>query len=118
MDLYEDEAREAYLKGRLLGLNDLIQVLKEALSKSSGENAISRTIVEHISNEVEDLLTELKATLPDKELKKIEKIEQKHEEFREAIEEKKEQGEAPLTKDEVKKADELMKRLLDLKPEQ
>lgn len=145
-----EDSKEAYLRGRLLGLNDLVQVLKEATAKGGSENAISKSILEHISNEVEDILAELKATVPEHQMRKIDEAEEKHDEFRREAaeqesadskggenpllevaentakpdapeskkEEKKEKGddESYLSKEQVKKADELMKKLMELAP--
>ncbi len=56
----EETSHEAYLKGRLLGLNELIMILKDAME--SGETGtIVRSIVEHISSEMQSIIEELKA---------------------------------------------------------
>src|SRR3989338_5381254 len=88
-DAKENETpREAFLRGRLLGLNDLVEVLKDSLDKSGGENeAVVKDIVEHVTNEIEDLLSELKETANKHEAKKIEAIEEKHEELKQGLKE-------------------------------
>ncbi|MEM4254816.1 MAG: hypothetical protein QXR53_00605 [Candidatus Norongarragalinales archaeon] len=103
----EDEtARDAYLRGRLEGLNELIGVLKEALS--GGEvGALEKSMVEHISGELEEIIDELEGSVPERQLRKVS---EQHEEFKKAAEESK-----PLNKEHVKKADELMKSLLEMK---
>lgn len=53
-------AREAYLEGRLIGLAELVSILKETMG--SGETdveAIVRSIVEHVNNEMMALLSEM-----------------------------------------------------------
>jgi hypothetical protein len=53
-------AREAYIEGRLIGLAELVSILKETME--SGETdveAIIRSIVEHVNNEMSALLIEM-----------------------------------------------------------
>ncbi|HIH20064.1 TPA: hypothetical protein HA244_02240 [Candidatus Micrarchaeota archaeon] len=113
-----ESTREAYLRGRLLGLNDLIKVLREAMEKT-GENALSKSIVEHVSSEVEDLLREFKANAPKHEAEALEKIGEKHEELKKSIGKTSadQEDSGPEVKEQVKKADELMKSLLEVKGE-
>ncbi len=104
--LPEDEnAREAYLRGRLEGLNELIGVLKEAMSEG-GSEALEKSMVEHISSELEEMIGEFKGAIPEKQLRKVS---EQHEELKKAAEESQ-----PLSKAHVKKADELMKSLLEM----
>src|SRR3989338_535379 len=116
MDSESESTREAYLRGRLLGLNDLIEVLSETLEKG-GENSLSKNIVAHISGEVEDLLREFKVNAPKHEAQALEKIGEKHEDLKKSIEESKpeEDYSEPVVREQVKKADELMKSLLEVK---
>ncbi len=100
----KESAKEAYLRGRLLGLNELIRVLKETLS--SGEGELSKSIVEHVSNEMEEIIDELRGVAPKADIRKIE---EKHEELKKASEKTPE-----LNKENVRKADDLMKSLMDL----
>ncbi|MCX6767727.1 MAG: hypothetical protein NTY90_03295 [Candidatus Micrarchaeota archaeon] len=58
--MVEDESsHEAYLRGRLLGLNELVIILKDAME--TGETgAIVRSIVDHISAEMDSIIDDLK----------------------------------------------------------
>jgi len=100
--LTDGQAREAYLRGRLVGLKELIRVLEDALSKGGGE-AIAKSIAEHISSELEEIIGELKETARESELKEIE---EKHEEFKAT--------QPSLSKEHVRKAGELMESLMDV----
>ncbi|MBS3069917.1 hypothetical protein J4220_00225 [Candidatus Micrarchaeota archaeon] len=97
-------AREAYLRGRLEGLKQLVGVLDEALDQGGGE-AIEKKLVSHVSAEIEELISELKEGMPER---KMREFEEKHEELKQVAEEQ------PLSKTHVKKADELMQSLLDM----
>ncbi|HLD63257.1 MAG TPA: hypothetical protein VI875_05325 [Candidatus Norongarragalinales archaeon] len=100
----DETAREAYLRGRLEGLNELLAVLKEAISQG-GNEALEKSLVEHVSSELEGMISELKGVVPQG---KMLEFEQKHEELKQAAEEQ------PLGKAHVKKADELMQSLLEM----
>ncbi|NYZ75307.1 hypothetical protein H0O03_03540 [Candidatus Micrarchaeota archaeon] len=53
--------KEAYLEGRLLGLNELIGILKDAMDEEgANQTAIFKSLVLHISSEMDSILTELK----------------------------------------------------------
>ncbi len=53
-------AREAYLEGRLIGLAELVTILKETMEAGETDvEAIIRSVVEHINNEMMSILTEL-----------------------------------------------------------
>lgn len=55
----DETSHEAYLKGRLLGLNELIKILKDAME--SGESGgITKSIVEHIASEMDSIIDEMK----------------------------------------------------------
>jgi len=111
--------KEAYLEGRLLGLNELIGILKDAMEEEgSTQTAIFKSLVLHISSEMESLLAELKVTHGSshpvikeavvatkamaKEAKKIE-------------EEAPAEQVAPVVKRNVEIADDLMKNLMALR---
>ncbi len=55
-------SNEAYLEGRLLGLNQLISLLRDAyeVDDAGSSRAIVRSIVEHISSEMDVIIDELK----------------------------------------------------------
>lgn len=69
------EEKSAYLEGRLLGLNELIKILKELVEREPQPESASivRTIVEHISGEMDSIMSTLKEELPQKEAARIEK---------------------------------------------
>ncbi|MFA6049293.1 MAG: hypothetical protein WC792_05120 [Candidatus Micrarchaeia archaeon] len=63
MASYEEQAsRQAYVEGRLLGLSQLISVLKEAMDaeENSGAPFLLKSIVMHISSEMDSILADLK----------------------------------------------------------
>lgn len=93
------------MRGRLEGLNELIRVLRESLA-SGQVNALSTSLVEHVSSELEELVSELKGTLPKQEIKKIE---EKHEELKKAGAKNPE-----VNPENVKKAEDLMQSLMAL----
>ncbi len=101
-----ENAREAYLRGRLEGLNELISVLKESLD-SGDNNALSKSLAGHIASELGGLIDELRGNAPRVEIKKIEA---KHEELRKAGEKSPE-----VSKETVKKAEDLMQSLMAIK---
>lgn len=123
--------KEAYLEGRLLGLNRLITILKEAM-KEDQTTDIDQILVGHIANEMNTILDEMQIHHGDdhpiimEAKKKVEQLptpttkqepEEKKEESK--VEEKEE---APVeTPSELKKsvdsADELMQSLMSLKKE-
>ena len=128
-------AKEAYLEGRLLGLNRLITILKQAM-KEDQTTDIDQILVGHISHEMDAILDEMQihhgedneviaearkkaGDLP----KPSQKTEEKAEEQKEAPpQEESGEKEAAKTPSELKKsvegADELMKNLMALKQKQ
>ncbi|VVB71062.1 Uncharacterised protein [uncultured archaeon] len=56
----ERTANEAYLEGRLIGLNQLITILKENIEEEESSPAATiKSIVEHISNEMDSIIAEM-----------------------------------------------------------
>ncbi len=55
-------SNEAYLEGRLLGLNQLVSLLKDAFEEddAGASRAIVRSIVAHISSEMDVIIDELR----------------------------------------------------------
>jgi len=111
--------KEAYLEGRLLGLNELIGILKDSMDEEgASKSAIFKSLILHISNEMDSILTDMKvahgASHPvikeavaatkamAKEAKKIE-------------EEAPAEEVAPVVKKNVEIADDLMKNLMALR---
>lgn len=53
--------QEAYLEGRLLGLNELITILGDAMAEEGpAQSALVKSIVMHISNEMTEVINELR----------------------------------------------------------
>lgn len=69
------EEKTAYLEGRLVGLSELIKILKELVEREPQPESASivRTIVEHISSEMDSIMGTLKEELPPKEASRISK---------------------------------------------
>jgi len=100
---------EGYLEGRLMGLNQLVGILNEVLKseKEPSSSAIVKSIVGHISREMDDIITEMRTRHGD--LPALERAEKKVSTMREEIEAAEELR--PLKK-HVEGADVLMKELL------
>ncbi len=63
MASFEEQAQhQAYVEGRLLGLSQLIAVLKEAMEaeESAGSPMLLKSVVLHISNEMDSIISDLK----------------------------------------------------------
>lgn len=109
--------KEAYVEGRLMGLNQLISILKDAMETSEkiDSSVLVKSIVQHISGEMESILDEVHGSHPPERIAPLmEKHEaaQKHVEAAEDVTQKK----APeVLKKNVEAADELMKSLLALR---
>ncbi|MBI5036932.1 hypothetical protein HZC09_06355 [Candidatus Micrarchaeota archaeon] len=109
--------KEAYIEGRLMGLNELISILKDSME--SGEKIDSslmvKSVVQHISGEMESILDDVHGSHPPEKLAQImEKHEQakKEAEKVETVTSKK----APeALRKNVEAADELMKNLMALR---
>lgn len=60
--------QEAYVEGRLMGLSELVSILKDSMESSESEasgaggatSAVFKSIVLHISNEMDSIISELK----------------------------------------------------------
>ena len=115
--------REAYIRGRLEGLNELIGILKDAVStdKPIEPNTVVKTIVLHISNEMDEIVSQMKeehgASHP--VLKRAEKESARMEKEANRIEPENEAEEvAPIMKKNVESADDLMKSLMAMREEE
>ncbi|MCL5011682.1 MAG: hypothetical protein M1594_02185 [Candidatus Marsarchaeota archaeon] len=113
-------AQEAYLEGRLLGLNELISILKDAMQSDKVDQSILvKSIVLHISNEMSSILNELKEEHGEHPtIQKAEKQTQKMSSEAEATEGVKDEKAVETLKKNVNVADDLMKNLLSLKENQ
>lgn len=109
--------KEAYIEGRLMGLNELISILKDSME--SGEKVDSslmvKSVVQHISGEMEAILDDVHGSHPQERMAPI--MEQhaevkKQAEKAETVTVKK----APeALRKNVEAADELMKNLMALR---
>lgn len=54
-------SKSAYIEGRLKGLNELVGILKESMDSADAmsSGSINKTIVGHISHEVESIIADL-----------------------------------------------------------
>jgi hypothetical protein len=54
--------QEAYIEGRLMGLSELVSILKDSMESPEGgaPSAVFKSIVLHISNEMDSIIGELK----------------------------------------------------------
>ncbi|NUN11452.1 hypothetical protein HUU53_02305 [Candidatus Micrarchaeota archaeon] len=115
MKNYSGPEKEAYLQGRLLGLNELIKVLKESINEEGSNHGVIQSIVGHISNEMSDILGDLGEVKENK----LEEIKEKHAEVKQQVKEiqktepkKEEIAKSSLFKENVETADDLMKGLM------
>ncbi|VVB67673.1 Uncharacterised protein [Candidatus Norongarragalina meridionalis] len=112
--------REAYIRGRLEGLNELIGILKDAVNtdKPVEPNTVVKTIVLHISNEMDEIVSQMKedhgASHP--VLKKAERESDRMEKEAKAMEPEDEET-VPVMKKNVESADDLMKSLMAMREE-
>ncbi|MBI4360303.1 hypothetical protein HY572_00855 [Candidatus Micrarchaeota archaeon] len=110
--------KEAYIEGRLMGLNELVAVLKDAVKDQKADHAdITKSIVEHIAREthsiVQDVHGELSEEHADKIAEQNEKFQKQTQATVQAVEKKPDQA-ASAVKKNVETADALMKNLMAL----
>ena len=60
--------KEAYIEGRLMGLNELISILKDSMEETQklDSSVIVKSIVNHISGEMGEILDEVHGSHPAK----------------------------------------------------
>lgn len=116
-EIEEMNPQEAYLEGRLLGLNELISILKDAMQSDKVDQSILvKSIVTHISNEMNSILDELKEEHGEHPIiKKVEKETARMNTEAEATEGVKDEKAVETLRKNVNVADDLMKNLLSLK---
>ncbi len=119
-EIDEMNSQEAYLEGRLLGLNELISILKDAMqSDKIDQSILVKSIVLHISNEMSSILNELKEEHGEHPIiQKAEKQTEKMNSEAEATDGVKDEKAVETLKKNVNVADDLMKNLLSLKENQ
>ncbi|PIT85675.1 hypothetical protein COU36_01890 [Candidatus Micrarchaeota archaeon CG10_big_fil_rev_8_21_14_0_10_59_7] len=115
--------REAYIRGRLEGLNELIGILKDAVNtdKPIEPNTIVKTIVLHISGEMDEIVSQMKDEHGESHpvLKKAkEESERMEKEANEIKPEQEAADVAPMVKKNVESADDLMKSLMAMREEE
>ncbi len=105
-------ADESYIKGRLMGLSQLVSILKDIISSEqpAGGAQVIRSIVLHISDEMDSILEDMKATHGEA----IAPISQKNREIKEQIKATPQPSHEEVAK-HVEAADTLMKQLVELK---
>lgn len=105
-----------YVVGRLHGLNELVKILKDLVSKKgAGSSDVIEVITNHISDQLNSILADVDGMDVKPEHKPIVKeIKQKHEEVQKKVEE-----EEPPTEEKLdqhsKTVDDLLKDLENLK---
>jgi len=114
-DYEEMTPKEAYVQGRLLGLNELIKLLKDAVEngENAGSSALVKTVVIHISNEMDSIIGDLRDQHGDHPV--LRQAAQKSEEIKKQAEEMDDETGPQEVKKHVQAADDLMKNLVSLK---
>lgn len=112
--------KEAYIEGRLLGLQELVTLLKELVSTTTICNeSLAKTLVSHISQEMQEIIQALQGVQETKQeiapVKAkmdtiLKKLRAKTKEIK-----KKEEIEPEEFEEHIKSADELMKDLAAIK---
>ncbi len=115
--------KEAYVEGRLMGLNELISILKDSM-ETEGEthsDAITKSIVKHISSEMDMILDEVHGEHTRQEMAPIH---EQHDDYQahtkkvvKEVEKKSAEEAAPAVRKNVDAAEELMKNLMALREE-
>jgi hypothetical protein len=107
-------SRSAYIEGRLKGLNELVGILKDSMDSADALSsmAINRTIVSHISREVESIIADLEERHGEHPVLSDAQARQKT--LAKSASSPKEIT-IPLMKKQVDAADELMRSLSDFK---
>ncbi len=119
-EIEDMDSQEAYLEGRLLGLNELISILKDSMqSDKVDQSTLVKSIVLHISNEMSSILNDLKEEHGEHPtIQKAEKQAERMNAEAQATENVKDEKAVETLKKNVNVADDLMKNLLSLKENQ
>ena len=117
MNVEKMTPNEAYLEGRLLGLSELIGILKDSLEgEGAAKSPVIKSIVLHISNEMDSIISELKVKHGEHPV--LKQAEQTKEELK-ATAEKVAEVQPPQAQEALKKSvtttDDLMKSLAALR---
>ena len=116
-DYEEMTPKDAYIQGRLLGLNELIKILKDAVEGGGDtcSSALVKSVVMHISNEMDSIIDDLKARHGESH-PALQQAVQKSVQMKQQVQQLDE--EEPAAQDvrkQVQAADDLMKNLLSFK---
>jgi hypothetical protein len=114
MLMAEWSPEEAYLQGRLLGLSELIKVLKDAVEDEQEvkANSLAKSVIQHISCEMESILAELKSLHGEERFKDFEEM---HEDLKARTEKQVKKEGAEALKQHVEESDDLMQNLIALR---
>ena len=115
--------KEAYIEGRLLGLNELIKILKDSVDEKTPMqmNSLVKSIIEHIAGEMEEIIEDMRGihkergNRPSSILKNAENKVQTIADAAKKIEKKSAEAAPEELKKHVEVADDLMKNLMALR---
>ena len=116
--LHMPDDPQSYLEGRLMGLNELVSILREASEdeKNLSGNVLVKTLIQHIASEMDEIISEMKEEHGEHPLlKKAEKAQAAMEKDALKTEKKQPEEAGEALKKHVETADELMKNLLELR---
>ena len=118
-------SKEAYIQGRLMGLNELIRILRESVEEDEKMemNVLARSIIEHIASEMDEIIDEVKGVqaekkeIPPVEIRRAEAQVDRMQAAAKTIEKKPPEQAPKELKKHVEAADDLMKNLMALREE-
>lgn len=113
------DERTAYIQGRLLGLNELVSILKEASENEkdlASSPVLIKTLISHIASEMDEIIDEMKLEHGDMHpvIRKAEKAQAVIQREAPKAERKAPEQAGQALKKHVENADELMKNLMEL----
>lgn len=111
----ETMSKSAYIEGRLKGLNELVDLLKESMASADtlSSASINKTIVSHISREVESIIADLEEHHG--EHPALSGAQEKQKTLAKAVASEPKEISIPMMKKHVDAADELMHSLSEFK---
>ncbi|MBI2445385.1 hypothetical protein HYV43_03290 [Candidatus Micrarchaeota archaeon] len=115
--------KEAYVEGRLVGLNELVSLLKDALDEQGDHrDGITKSIVQHIYSETNSILDDVHGQHPVAVANVLQKqqdtLETTSKKALSTMERKTPEEAAPQVRKSVDAADELMKKLMALREQE
>ncbi len=115
-------SKESYIEGRLMGLHDLIDVLKDAVETEEKVEmtAVVKSLVTHISNEMDEIIKEMHTLHEQKGMEPPEELENAKEQAAKLRTAAPRLDQAPEKapqefKKNVDAADDLMKNLMEIR---